>query len=67
MKNNEIYNSRKKNRAERLKFLELLDHIIFNTTMSDEKYNKLKELRANSYRYSKKELEEKTAFILYNN
>lgn len=53
-------------RAERLDFLEELDYIIKNLAMSDEKREKLKELRGNSCRYTLKQLKNKFDFILNN-
>lgn len=64
MKNS--YNARLVRRAERLDTLERMDNIIKFLAMSDEKKDKIKELRNNSYRYTSEQLREKTFYILDN-
>ncbi len=66
MNNKKLYKTRKKNRAERLDFLEWLDYIIKNLAMSDEKRGRLRELRGNSHRYTLETLKIKFDFILNN-
>ena len=66
MKNDKIYKAWKKNRAERLDFLEGIDYIINNLAMSDEKRGRMKELRGNSCRYTTEQLKLKFNFILNN-
>lgn len=66
MKKDTFYKARKKNRAERLDFLEWLDYIIKNLAMSNEKREKMKELRGNSERYTLEQLKLQFNFILNN-
>ena len=66
-KDKKLYNSRLKNRKEKLEFLERFDKLIFNVKMSDRKLEKLKELRWNSCRFTTDQLKEKINKILNDN